>query len=147
MTHCITSLLTGFWRTRNCGQDNQSFCKRAHSTPANTTAAPTVPPKGGCPLKWKQFDSKVRNECQSQQGLVVNKNNGRLDHMAWKPNETRTEFGCRVKIPYFICYLQCYSINSVRRTTWEESRSQCITIGGNLVSVPTRRVQGLFVFF
>ncbi|XP_034742579.1 macrophage mannose receptor 1b isoform X3 [Etheostoma cragini] len=83
----------GFWRTCNCGQEQKSICKRGNSAPVNTTAAPTVPPKGGCPLKWTQFDSK------------------------------------------------CYSINSNRKTTWEEARKQCITMGGNLVSIPTRRVQ------
>uniref|UniRef100_A0A8D0CM87 Mannose receptor, C type 1b n=1 Tax=Sander lucioperca TaxID=283035 RepID=A0A8D0CM87_SANLU len=51
----------GFWRTCNCGQEQQSICKRGNSAPVNTTAAPTVPPKGGCSPKWTKFDSKVRN--------------------------------------------------------------------------------------
>ncbi|XP_023259418.1 macrophage mannose receptor 1-like [Seriola lalandi dorsalis] len=96
--NCVTmAYYMGFWRTCNCGQEHQSICKRGTSPPVNTTAAPTSPPKGGCPLKWTKFDSK------------------------------------------------CYSINSARRTTWEEARRQCITIGGNLVSIPTRRVQAFLI--
>uniref|UniRef100_A0A8C9WS26 Mannose receptor, C type 1b n=1 Tax=Sander lucioperca TaxID=283035 RepID=A0A8C9WS26_SANLU len=49
----------GFWRTCNCGQEQQSICKRGNSAPVNTTAAPTVPPKGGCSPKWTKFDSKI----------------------------------------------------------------------------------------
>lgn len=41
-------------------------------------------------------------------------------------------------------FLQCYSINTDRVATWEDARKQCITIGGNLVSIPTRRIQGYF---
>uniref|UniRef100_A0A3B4UJN7 Mannose receptor, C type 1b n=1 Tax=Seriola dumerili TaxID=41447 RepID=A0A3B4UJN7_SERDU len=54
----------GFWRTCNCGQEHQSICKRGSSPPVNTTAAPTIPPKGDCPLKWTKFDSKVRSGSQ-----------------------------------------------------------------------------------
>lgn len=96
--NCVTmTYYMGFWRTCNCGQEHQSICKRRSSPPANTTAAPTVPPKGGCPLKWSQFDSK------------------------------------------------CYSIISNRMATWEEARRQCITMGGNLVSILTRRVQAFLI--
>uniref|UniRef100_A0A4W6EZB1 Mannose receptor, C type 1b n=1 Tax=Lates calcarifer TaxID=8187 RepID=A0A4W6EZB1_LATCA len=96
--NCVAmSYYMGFWRTFNCGQEHQSICKRRGSVPANTTVAPTVPPKGGCPIKWTKFDSK------------------------------------------------CYSINAGRKTTWEEARRQCITIGGNLVSIPTRRVQAFLI--
>ena len=31
--------------------------------------------------------------------------------------------------------------------TWEEARKYCANIGGNLASIPTRRVQGLFCWF
>ncbi|KAK5860194.1 hypothetical protein PBY51_021689 [Eleginops maclovinus] len=92
--NCVTlTYYMGYWRTINCGQEHQSICKRGGSPPINSTAAPTVPPKGGCPLKWTKFDSK------------------------------------------------CYNIISSRVATWEEARRQCITMGGNLVSIPTRRVQ------
>ncbi|XP_042353142.1 macrophage mannose receptor 1-like isoform X2 [Plectropomus leopardus] len=92
--NCVyMSYYMGFWRTCNCGQEHQFICKRRNSAPVNTTAAPTVPPKGGCPLKWSKFDSK------------------------------------------------CYSVVTNRAATWEEARRQCITMGGNLVSIPTRRVQ------
>ncbi|XP_019969273.2 macrophage mannose receptor 1b [Paralichthys olivaceus] len=91
--NCVTmTYFMGFWRTSNCGQEYQSICKRGGLAPANTTAAPTVPPKGGCPLNWIQFGTK------------------------------------------------CYSINS-RRISWEDARRQCIGIGGNLVSIPERRIQ------
>ncbi|XP_040911919.1 macrophage mannose receptor 1-like [Toxotes jaculatrix] len=92
--NCVTmTYYMGFWRTCNCGQERQFICKRGHPPPANTTVAPTVPPKGGCPVTWTNFDSK------------------------------------------------CYKINTAQKATWEEARRQCISIGGNLVSVPTRRVQ------
>ncbi|XP_078120279.1 macrophage mannose receptor 1-like isoform X1 [Sander vitreus] len=92
--NCVfMSYYMGFWRTCNCGQEQQSICKRGNSAPVNTTAAPTVPPKGGCPLKWTKFDSK------------------------------------------------CYNIISNRKATWEDAMRQCISIGGNLVSIPSRRVQ------
>ncbi|XP_041804547.1 macrophage mannose receptor 1-like [Chelmon rostratus] len=87
----------GTWKNCNCGQMHQFICKRGGSTPANTTAAPTVPPKGGCPIKWTEFNSK------------------------------------------------CYNLISDRTTTWEEARRQCITMGGNLVSIPTRRVQAFLI--
>ncbi|KAM9323120.1 macrophage mannose receptor 1-like [Pholidichthys leucotaenia] len=48
----------GFWRNYNCGYEFRSICKRSSSTPANTTVAPTQPPKGGCQLPWKKFNSK-----------------------------------------------------------------------------------------
>nr|XP_046265197.1 macrophage mannose receptor 1-like [Scatophagus argus] len=97
-SNCVTmTYYMGFWQTCNCGQEHQFFCKRGSSPPVNTTAAPTVPPKGGCPLKWTKFDSK------------------------------------------------CYSIITNRAATWEEARRQCITMGGNLVSIPTRRVQAFMI--
>ncbi|KAM3604133.1 uncharacterized protein V6R79_006931 [Siganus canaliculatus] len=87
----------GFWRTCNCGQEYQFICKRDSSVPVNTTVAPTVPPKGGCPLKWNKFDSK------------------------------------------------CYSIITNRVATWEDAMRQCITMGGNLVSIPSRREQAFLI--
>ncbi|XP_076601688.1 macrophage mannose receptor 1b [Chaetodon auriga] len=96
--NCVSmTYYMGFWQTCNCGQTHQSICKRRGSAPVNTTAAPTVPPKGGCPIKWSKFDSK------------------------------------------------CYNIINDRATTWEEARRQCITMGGNLVSIPTRRVQAFLI--
>ncbi|XP_056277836.1 macrophage mannose receptor 1b isoform X2 [Pseudoliparis swirei] len=92
--NCVTmTYFMGLWRTSNCGQEHQFICKRGNSSPVNTTAAPTVPPKGGCPLKWTKFDSK------------------------------------------------CYSVISSRQAMQEEAMRQCITMGGNLASIPTRRVQ------
>ncbi|KAM9845227.1 macrophage mannose receptor 1b [Aulostomus maculatus] len=87
----------GFWQGGNCGQEHQSICKRSNSAPINSTVAPTVAPKGGCPLKWTKFDSK------------------------------------------------CYRIINNQKLTWEDARSQCITMGGNLVSVSTRRVQAFLI--
>lgn len=57
---CISTELIGFWKTLNCGQEHKFICKRPGSSPVNTTAAPTPPPKGGCPLSWTKFDTKVR---------------------------------------------------------------------------------------
>uniref|UniRef100_A0A671TXN4 Mannose receptor, C type 1b n=1 Tax=Sparus aurata TaxID=8175 RepID=A0A671TXN4_SPAAU len=48
-----------------------------------------------------------------------------------------------VKTHNCIYFPQCYSIVTNRAMTWEDARRQCISIGGNLVSIPTRRVQGL----
>ncbi|XP_068593729.1 macrophage mannose receptor 1b [Cebidichthys violaceus] len=92
--NCVTmTYYMGFWRTCNCGQDHQFICKRSNSAPVNTTAAPTVPPTGGCPLRWTKFDTK------------------------------------------------CYSIINSQPTIWEEAMKKCISMGGNLASIPTRRVQ------
>ncbi|XP_039999154.1 macrophage mannose receptor 1-like [Xiphias gladius] len=93
----IMTYYMGFWRTCNCGNEYQFICKRGRSTPANTTAAPTAPPKGGCPLKWTKFDSK------------------------------------------------CYNIISGQRTTWDEARTQCASLGGKLVSIPDRHVQAFLI--
>ncbi|XP_053185960.1 macrophage mannose receptor 1-like [Scomber japonicus] len=87
----------GFWRNFNCGYEYKSICKRGTSAPVNTTAAPTVPPKGGCSFSWKKFDSK------------------------------------------------CYNIITDRMNTWEEARKYCANIGGNLASIPTRRVQAFLI--
>ncbi|XP_034038866.1 macrophage mannose receptor 1-like [Thalassophryne amazonica] len=87
----------GFWSNYNCGKECQSICKRSMSAPVNTTAAPTVPPKGGCPLAWKKFDSK------------------------------------------------CYNFVTNRKTTWEDARAQCISIGGTLVSITSRRIQTFLI--
>ncbi|XP_037131941.1 macrophage mannose receptor 1b isoform X2 [Syngnathus acus] len=96
--NCVAmSYFMGLWRGFNCGEEHQFICKRGVTAPVNTTAAPTVAAKGGCPLKWTRFDSR------------------------------------------------CYSINSNRKTTWEEARKQCYSIGGNLVSIPTRREQAYLV--
>ncbi|XP_067385114.1 macrophage mannose receptor 1-like [Channa argus] len=51
----------GFWHDYNCGYDYKSICKRSGSPPVNTTVAPTVPPKGGCPQGWKKFNLKCYN--------------------------------------------------------------------------------------
>uniref|UniRef100_A0AAQ6IFY1 Mannose receptor, C type 1b n=1 Tax=Anabas testudineus TaxID=64144 RepID=A0AAQ6IFY1_ANATE len=62
--NCVTmNYYMGFWRTCNCGQEHYSICKRRQAPTTNTTAAPTAPPKGGCPEgnNWKKFDSKCYN--------------------------------------------------------------------------------------
>ncbi|KAM4552770.1 macrophage mannose receptor 1-like isoform 2-T2 [Odontesthes bonariensis] len=57
--NCVTMTYhMGFWRTTNCGRETQSICKRTTSPPVNTTAAPTVPPKGGCVPPWTKFGKK-----------------------------------------------------------------------------------------
>ncbi|XP_028971190.2 macrophage mannose receptor 1 [Esox lucius] len=48
----------GFWHDYNCGTEMQSICKRSVSPPPNSTVAPTVPPTGGCPPDWIQYQSK-----------------------------------------------------------------------------------------
>uniref|UniRef100_A0A8C6L8C7 Mannose receptor, C type 1b n=1 Tax=Nothobranchius furzeri TaxID=105023 RepID=A0A8C6L8C7_NOTFU len=48
-------VFTGYWRTSNCGREFMFICKRTNSPPANTTIAPTPPPKGGCPFSWTKF--------------------------------------------------------------------------------------------
>uniref|UniRef100_A0A6Q2XY37 Mannose receptor, C type 1b n=1 Tax=Esox lucius TaxID=8010 RepID=A0A6Q2XY37_ESOLU len=54
----MTSYL-GFWHDYNCGTEMRSICKRSVSHPPNSTVAPTVPPTGGCPPDWTQYQSKV----------------------------------------------------------------------------------------
>uniref|UniRef100_A0A7N6C4I5 Mannose receptor, C type 1b n=1 Tax=Anabas testudineus TaxID=64144 RepID=A0A7N6C4I5_ANATE len=68
----------GFWHDYNCGYEHNFICKRSGSPPDNTTVAPTVVPKGSCPLTWKKFNSKVRghftlsNYCICLKGGNVN---------------------------------------------------------------------------
>ncbi|KAF3858064.1 hypothetical protein F7725_011265 [Dissostichus mawsoni] len=50
---------TGFWHNYNCGFEYGSICKRSGSPPANTTVAPTVAPKGGCPPHWKNLTISI----------------------------------------------------------------------------------------
>ncbi|TMS09857.1 Macrophage mannose receptor 1 [Larimichthys crocea] len=92
----VMTYYMGFWRTCNCGQEEYSICKRGNNPPVNTTAAPTVPLKGGCLPGWKKFDS------------------------------------------------MCYSIKT-QKIRWEDARKQCYSIGGSLVSIPTRRVQAFLI--
>ncbi|XP_040911920.1 macrophage mannose receptor 1-like [Toxotes jaculatrix] len=79
------SRYTGFWHDYNCGFEHKSICKRSGPPPANTTVAPTVPPKGGCRPTWKKVNSKcysiikkqkltwdeARNECQRKGGNLA----------------------------------------------------------------------------
>ncbi|XP_022613990.1 macrophage mannose receptor 1-like isoform X1 [Seriola dumerili] len=88
---------TGFWHDYNCGFEHKSICKRSGSPPANTTVAPTVPPKGGCLLPWKKINSK------------------------------------------------CYIIIKNQKLTWDGARKQCLTMNGNLASIPSRDVQAFLV--
>ncbi|XP_037537285.1 macrophage mannose receptor 1 [Nematolebias whitei] len=75
----------GYWRTHNCGRELQSICKRTNTPPVNTTAAPTVPPTGGCQKLWTKFGSKcykiinnrkstwqeAREQCNNMQANLV----------------------------------------------------------------------------
>ncbi|XP_070700688.1 macrophage mannose receptor 1-like [Pempheris klunzingeri] len=56
----------GFWHDYGCGYEHHSICKRSGSPPVNTTVAPTVPPKGGCPPNWEKFDLKCYNFINNQ---------------------------------------------------------------------------------
>ncbi|KAM8849999.1 macrophage mannose receptor 1-like isoform 1-T1 [Spinachia spinachia] len=51
--------------------------------------------------------------------------------------------GCPLKWTKFDS--KCYSIIINRRVFWEEARSQCSSMGGNVVSIPTRRVQAFLI--
>uniref|UniRef100_A0AAQ5XYV6 Mannose receptor, C type 1b n=1 Tax=Amphiprion ocellaris TaxID=80972 RepID=A0AAQ5XYV6_AMPOC len=62
----VMTFYSGFWHDYNCGYEHGSICKRSDSLPANTTVAPTVPPKGGCPVPWKKFHSKCYNIINNQ---------------------------------------------------------------------------------
>ncbi|XP_056149770.1 macrophage mannose receptor 1b [Lampris incognitus] len=61
----------GFWHDYNCGSEFRSICKRPSSAPINSTAAPTVPPTGGCPLDWSWFDSKCYRIVNSQRDTWI----------------------------------------------------------------------------
>ncbi|KAM9349608.1 macrophage mannose receptor 1b [Symphorus nematophorus] len=59
------------------------------------------------------------------------------------PPTTPPKGGCPLKWNKFDS--KCYTFNTNRVTTWEEARRQCISIGGYLVSIPTRRVQAFLI--
>ncbi|KAJ8011011.1 hypothetical protein DPEC_G00053770 [Dallia pectoralis] len=65
----VMSPSLGLWFDYNCGSEKKSICKRSGSPPPNSTVAPTVPPTGGCPPDWTQFQSKcymlIKNQFQS----------------------------------------------------------------------------------
>ncbi|KAM9349892.1 macrophage mannose receptor 1-like [Symphorus nematophorus] len=81
----VMTSTAGFWHDYNCGVDHLSICKRSGSPLANTTVAPTVSPRGGCPQNWKKFDSKcykviynqretwdgARTQCQEMGGNLA----------------------------------------------------------------------------
>ncbi|XP_008284987.1 macrophage mannose receptor 1-like [Stegastes partitus] len=64
--NCAAMSTSGLWHDYNCGFEHNSICKRSDSLPANTTVAPTEPPKGGCPVSWKKFHSKCYNIINNQ---------------------------------------------------------------------------------
>ncbi|KAM7400356.1 hypothetical protein PAMA_004850 [Pampus argenteus] len=96
MNCVVMTYYMGFWRSCNCGTELGFICKRSNSAPINTTA-PTIIPKGGCPIDWTKFNSK------------------------------------------------CYKVNSNNRMIWEDARKQCISMRGNLASIPTRSVQAFLI--
>ncbi|XP_068604963.1 macrophage mannose receptor 1b [Brachionichthys hirsutus] len=51
--------------------------------------------------------------------------------------------GCRLEWTKFGS--KCYSIVTKRTGTWEEAKTQCISMGGNLASIPTRSVQAFLI--
>uniref|UniRef100_A0A6Q2YBT8 Mannose receptor, C type 1b n=1 Tax=Esox lucius TaxID=8010 RepID=A0A6Q2YBT8_ESOLU len=76
----------GFWHDYNCGTEMQSICKRSVSPPPNSTVAPTVPPTGGCPPDWIQYQSKVS---MRKQGL--RKRSVLLQNMTWSEARVQCE--------------------------------------------------------
>ncbi|KAI3374792.1 hypothetical protein L3Q82_021350, partial [Scortum barcoo] len=115
--NCVMmSYYMGFWRTCNCGQEHQFICKRGNSAPVNTTAAPTAP----------QFLLKVA-AYPSGPNLTQ-----RSETQTYKPERASAKS-------------KCYNIISNQKATWEEARGICINMRGNLVSIPTRRVQAFLI--
>uniref|UniRef100_A0A8C9WMS0 Macrophage mannose receptor 1 n=1 Tax=Scleropages formosus TaxID=113540 RepID=A0A8C9WMS0_SCLFO len=95
-THHGSCAPAGFWNDINCGVVLPSICERSQSVPINTTAAPTPPPKGGCPPDWIHF----QNKCYKVFGAISSD---------WKP--------------------------------WQEARTYCINLGGNLASILNEQEQ------
>ncbi|XP_036377634.1 macrophage mannose receptor 1-like [Megalops cyprinoides] len=95
--NCVTMYKgMGFWNDINCGVVLPSICKRSTNSPTNTTVAPTVIPKGGCPPDWIAFSGK--------------------------------------------CY-KFIGTNTEDRKPWQEARTFCINLGGNLVSILSENEQ------
>ncbi|KAK1879139.1 Macrophage mannose receptor 1 [Dissostichus eleginoides] len=78
---------TGFWHNYNCGFEYGSICKRSGSPPANTTVAPTVAPKGGCPPHWKQLNHKTNGYFRYIDGWFL-----KFSH--WGKNEPSRDRPC-----------------------------------------------------
>ncbi|KAF3698791.1 Macrophage mannose receptor 1 [Channa argus] len=133
----------GFWHDYNCGYERRSICKRKGSTPANTTVAPTVPPKGGCPPEWKKFNFK--NKC-----ALIN-TNPLLGIGKWMPKPCNDTNG-------FICLQNAdspettISANYVKilndsikvvtqQLNWDTANKYCKDDGANLASLRNEWIQ------
>uniref|UniRef100_A0A8C4NYA1 Mannose receptor, C type 1b n=1 Tax=Dicentrarchus labrax TaxID=13489 RepID=A0A8C4NYA1_DICLA len=162
MFFIIFLLLTGFWRTSNCGQEHQFICKRGGSPPVNATVAPTVPPKGGCSLPWTKFDSKVRNYLATTD-LWIGLNSLKQDGFYWTDGKPRryTNWGYSVSkhLKYYTnCKVKQINYTNIRpqqekptdiyvklgndsiklvtkNLTWEDAQKHCEGDKANLASL------------
>uniref|UniRef100_A0A671TZD6 Mannose receptor, C type 1b n=1 Tax=Sparus aurata TaxID=8175 RepID=A0A671TZD6_SPAAU len=103
----------GFWQTCNCGQEHQFICKRRNSAPVNSTLAPKVSTKGGCPLKVMS---------------VIMKSLPSTDPNTQSPPDT--------VIPDIYVAVGNDSIKAVTKNlTWEDARKECENDKANLASL------------
>uniref|UniRef100_A0AAQ4RAS3 Mannose receptor, C type 1b n=1 Tax=Gasterosteus aculeatus aculeatus TaxID=481459 RepID=A0AAQ4RAS3_GASAC len=122
---CISTLLTGYWRSCNCGNENQFICKRRISAPVNSTAAPTVAPKGGCPLKWSKFDSKVRNHSRTSLKTIIEKHRKNL-HVPLLSTDPNLQPQTEPAVTDIYVPLGNDSIKFVNgNLTWYDARKHC----------------------
>uniref|UniRef100_A0A674MUZ2 Mannose receptor, C type 1b n=1 Tax=Takifugu rubripes TaxID=31033 RepID=A0A674MUZ2_TAKRU len=112
--NCVTmNYYMGYWRTCNCGQEHEFICKRSGSTPANTTAAPTVPPKGGSFLTTKMAELSATN-------LWIGLNSLNQDGFYWTDGKPRqyTNWGySSVSFFFVFLYLNGQNEKTVHMTT------------------------------
>uniref|UniRef100_A0AAQ6IAX8 Mannose receptor, C type 1b n=1 Tax=Anabas testudineus TaxID=64144 RepID=A0AAQ6IAX8_ANATE len=125
----------GFWRTCNCGQEHYSICKRRQAPTTNTTAAPTAPPKGGCPEgnNWKKFDSKVRNDLLFLTFRKCFNFNLFIYLLSTDPN---TQPKADPTIPNIYVSLGNDSMKVVTENlTWDDAKKRCASEKANLASL------------
>uniref|UniRef100_A0A671U1P3 Mannose receptor, C type 1b n=1 Tax=Sparus aurata TaxID=8175 RepID=A0A671U1P3_SPAAU len=148
VSHCTSAVQSGFWQTCNCGQEHQFICKRRNSAPVNSTLAPKVSTKGGCPLNilktltisnvLQQDDCVMMTSsptigagkwlsksCNDTYGYICNRN---LDPNTQSPPDT--------VIPDIYVAVGNDSIKAVTKNlTWEDARKECENDKANLASL------------
>ncbi|XP_010784526.1 macrophage mannose receptor 1-like [Notothenia coriiceps] len=139
----IMGYSTGFWHNYNCGFEYDSICKRSGSPPANTTVAPTVAPKGGCPPHWKQLNHKcysiikdqketwngARKQCKDMGGNLASISSRHVEDPSFPDSPEPTTSSDYVKI------LNDSVKVVTQNMSWDAAKKHCEDDGARLVNL------------